>query len=134
MSNFSIELNLPEFVRAVEGPTSKIIRAFTFRTIERMKVSFAQAKSGRIYKVSRTGRPHQASAPGEAPAVLTGFLQNSILARFPSTLQGEITIGAAYAAYLEYGTARMAPRPYVAPAIKGTLEEFARPGVLGGLV
>ncbi len=133
-AQFDIQLNLPEFVRAVEGPVSKVIRAFSFRAIERMKVSFAQAKSGRIYRVSRTGRPHQASAPGEAPAILTGFLSNSILPTFPSPFEGVIAIGAQYAPYLEYGTRRMAPRPYVAPALKSTLEEFAKPGVIGGLL
>lgn len=132
--NFNVQLDLPEFVRVCEVGASKVIRAFAFRTVERMKVSFSLPKTGRIYRVSRTGKPHQASAPGEAPAVLTGFLSNSILTRFPSAREGEITIGAAYAPYLEEGTARMAPRPYVRPAIKSTLDEFAKPGVIGGLL
>mgnify|MGYP003344296938 CR=1 FL=1 len=126
--------SVPEFVRACEVSASKVIRAFTFRVVERMKVSFAQAKSGRVYRVSRTGRPHQASAPGEAPAILTGFLSNSILTAFPGPRVGEITIGAQYAPYLEQGTRTIAPRPYIRPAIKGTLDEFAKPGVIGGLL
>lgn len=130
----NVELNLPEFVRACDVAASKVIRAFVLRTIDRMKVSFALPKSGRYYRVSRTGRPHRASAPGEAPAVLTGFLSNSIQSEFPSARLGIIAIGAQYAPYLELGTARMKPRPFIDPAIKETIAEFSKPGIVAGVL
>jgi hypothetical protein len=46
--------------------------------VSEIKMTLTGARSGRRYKVSRTGKEHVASAPGEAPAVLTGALSNSI--------------------------------------------------------
>lgn len=130
---FNVIFNTAEWNAAVEKAASRTIRTFVFDTISRMKISFAQPKSGRFYKVIRTGRPHQASAPGQAPAVLTGFLTNSILSDFPKATEGVITIGAEYAEYLERGTSRMRPRPFVQPALDGALEAINRGGVIGRL-
>lgn len=130
----AVKLNLAEFVKVTDAAASRVIRAFTLRTVERIKAAFKLPKSGRVYRVSRTGKPHQASAPGESPAILTGFLQNSVLTTFPTAREGIIAIGAAYAPYLEYGTVRMKPRPYIAPAIKETIAEFKKPGIVGWLI
>jgi HK97 gp10 family phage protein len=81
--------------------------------IERdMKEQMQGQKSGRVY-----GK-HQASAPGEAPARDSGNLAGSIrtLPMGPHTVT--VSIGAEYAAYLEFGTVRMEPRPYVKPAVE----------------
>ncbi|MBK9316909.1 MAG: hypothetical protein IPM55_22085 [Acidobacteria bacterium] len=129
--NFRVIFNEAEWTKAVEAVASRTIRTFVFDTVNRMKVSFAKAKSGRFYKVSKRGRLHQASAPGEAPAILTGFLANSILTSFPSQTTGVITIGAEYAEYLERGTSRMAARPFVEPALNGALDQINRGGLLG---
>lgn len=68
-------------------------------------------KTGTVY--TRRGIVHQASAPGEAPATDTGALVNSIdIFPNPSLLQVVVNVSAAYAAALEYGTVKMAPRPY----------------------
>jgi hypothetical protein len=42
-----------------------------------MIASMTGQKSGRVYKIGKN-RTHQASAPGQAPAVLTGTLRSSI--------------------------------------------------------
>lgn len=75
-------------------------------------------KSGKIYK--RGGIIHRASAPGEAPANDTGRLANS-LATYLVRAQNYaiVTAGrgiARYAALLEFGTRRMAARPFLFPA------------------
>jgi len=78
-------------------------------------------KTGRIY-----GR-HQASAPGEAPASDTGTLLNSISGTAkmgPNGPEGVIEARAPYAAYLEYGTRKMLPRPYLTPAIERNRQRF----------
>lgn len=130
--NFRVIFDAGEWNATVEKAASRTIRTFVFDTISRMKISFAQPKSGRFYKVSRTGRRHQASAPGQAPAVLTGFLTNSILSDFPKPTEGIITIGAEYAEYLERGTRRMRPRPFVQPALEGALDAINRGGGIIG--
>ena len=58
----------------------------------------------------------------------TGYLRSSITSEFSSTAgrtySGEVTVGAHYAGYVEYGTSRMAPQPYLNPAVDVTEPEF----------
>lgn len=74
-------------------------------------------KTGRLTRSKKPGgKPHRASAPGEAPATDTGTLVNSIQARSFSRLEWWVTVGAEYGAGLEYGRARVEPRPFMRPA------------------
>jgi len=59
------------------------------------------------------------SAPGQPPAVQTGNLFRSIRS-VPGvgSVEREVEAGAEYAGFLEYGTSRMAPRPFMEPAIR----------------
>lgn len=79
--------------------------------------------SGRIYE-----RFHRASAPGEPPAPDTGRLRASITHEGPTwfgnTVEGEWGTNVEYADDLEYGTRRIAPRPWARRA-----EEETRPAV-----
>lgn len=89
-----------------------------------MKILMAGPKSGREY--NRRGRIHVASAPGEAPAVDTGFLINSIQTVIKSDTEAQITIGAEYAEALEFDK----NRPFVRPAIDSVLKRFDSGGFL----
>lgn len=131
--NFRVVFDSDEWRRTVEQAASRIIRSFVFDTISRMKISFTTPKTGKLYKVSKRGRLHQASAPGQAPAVDTGLLTGSINGAFPTATTGIITISAEYAEYLERGTSRMARRPFVEPAINGALDKINQGGLLGRL-
>lgn len=70
--------------------------------------------TGRTYRLKNPTRTHRASAPGEAPMTDTGALVRSIKI---DTAPGMAMVGSqlAYAAYLEYGTRKMAPRPIWTP-------------------
>ena len=57
------------------------------------------------------------SAPGEFPGVDTGKLRNSIRAEKEATLRWVVTTDTEYAAHLEFGTSRMAPRPFMSPTL-----------------
>lgn len=73
-------------------------------------------KTGRIYR--RRGITHQASAPGEPPASDTGRLVQSARTLYDTTaLTGIVNWSTEYAGFLEFGTSRMAPRPYARPAL-----------------
>lgn len=64
--------------------------------------------------------PHQASRPGEPPAPDTGTLRNSIRTIDTSNAKRiRVRVGTAvkYAPWLEFGTRRMAPRPFMRPAM-----------------
>ena len=61
---------------------------------------------------------HRASADGDPPATDTGRLKNSI--EFDKIGDLTATVGSklAYATWLEYGTMRMAARPFFRPAVE----------------
>jgi HK97 gp10 family phage protein len=75
-------------------------------------------KSGKIYR--RGSVTHKASAPGEAPANDTGRLASSIIS-IQNKDESLVIAGRGqvkYAAFLEFGTERMAERPFMLPALE----------------
>lgn len=75
------------------------------------------AKTGKIYK--RKNITHQASAPGQAPATDTGNLISNI--NVDTSEQTNfiyyVISRAPYSKVLEYGGSKMAPRPFLHPAV-----------------
>lgn len=93
------------------------------RVEETAKKSIADGdKSGRIYK--RGNVLHRSSAAGEAPASDTGRLMNSIIgdvdrsALSNGLLEGKVVAKTKYANWLEFGTIKMAARPFMHPALE----------------
>lgn len=74
-------------------------------------------KTGKIYY--RKKGVHQASAPGEAPAIEEGTLYDSIKTQSKGSLKASVTVRTPYVLALEFGNPRrnLEPRPYVRPAI-----------------
>lgn len=72
--------------------------------------------TGRLYK--RGNRTHVASAPGEFPNTDTGALVRSM--RWEDQGSFKVIWGAfiRYAKFLEFGTSRMAARPFIRPTFK----------------
>lgn len=66
----------------------------------------------------------QARAVMRAP-IDTGFLRNSIRIVHEGT-EGRVEVGAHYGVYLEFGTSRMSPRPYLIPAAEEVGPIFER--------
>lgn len=84
-------------------------------------------RGGRVY--SRGKKSHKASAPGEAPAVDTGELMQSIYAKAPTGNTAEYGAAASYAGYLEEGTRKMAPRPMLNKAAEKALDKVLGEGL-----
>jgi len=95
-------------------------------------------KTGVVYRIrSRKGVVilHQASAPGESPANRTGALKDTIESLY-SAGQDSMRLKAGdgdrvpYAGFLEEGTKKIKPRPYLIPAIetneRNAIEHFER--------
>ncbi len=87
--------------------------------VREVRASFTERKTGRMYIIK--GVPHQASAPGEAPAYLHGVLSRSV----GYTVRGhhEVEYGdrnipghEPYGLYLEVGNSRIKPRPHISKA------------------
>jgi len=104
----------PESTREVK----KAIAQSAFLVEMTAKKAIAHGKkSGKVYK--RRGIFHRASAAGEAPATDTGRLISTITHQ--ALLDGlEMIVGTAlkYGAYLEFGTHRIAARPWLAPSLR----------------
>lgn len=100
----------------------KAVTAATLYFEGAVKRKLSGARTGRIYRIGRRGKVHQASAPGEAPASLTGKLRQSIthsIQWMGDNVFGEVGTSVPYAAILEYGGVswnggRILPRPYMA--------------------
>jgi len=64
-----------------------------------------------------SGKGHVASLPGEAPNADTHRLADNIEVVQPAPLRVEVSSNAPYSAALEFGTSRMAERPFMRPAV-----------------
>lgn len=87
--------------------------------------------NGRPVPVGKRSKPHQASAPGQTPAIDTGALYDSIQSKpvsagYGNQTRARVTISAVHAYYLEFGTRNMAPRPW----IRKTLQYIASSGIM----
>ena len=71
-----------------------------------------------------SGRGHIPSRPGEPPNNDTSTLRNNIEAVSTGPLSAEVSSNAPYAAALEYGTSKIAERPYMRPAVARNKDEI----------
>ncbi len=112
-------------------------------TIRRQILARAVAESAAALRdtardlVARPGTAGR-SAPGEPPRLDSGELRDSIFARAQG-LRAEVGTDLAYGRHLEFGTVRVAARPWLHPAfeaskarIKARLAEAARRALRGG--
>ena len=79
-------------------------------------------KSGAVYV--RGTVSHQASAPGQYPASDSGILASSVRLERATPLDCRVGTAVTYGPMLEFGTSRMAARPWLLPSF-----ERARIGV-----
>ncbi len=90
--------------------------------------SFKEAKSGRIYKRGQT--THQASAPGESPAIDIGALASSFRVRQTGIAEFETYSTDKKAKLLDEGTSRIAARPFKLRAIEHERPALIKNGLL----
>ena len=80
-----------------------------------------EAEAGRsITAGSMSGKNHLASAPGEPPNNDTGVLARNIETVQVEPFRVEVSSNAPYSAALEFGTSKMAARPFMSPAVQAT--------------
>jgi len=120
---------LPNAIRGVEKGAKKAALKMAYRIETEIKDRMSKSGSGITYG------SHQASAPGDPPAVDTGTLRASIVSR--ETSKGaSVSSHMEYAIYLELGTSKMAPRPVwipVAQEIAQRAVSICREGITEGL-
>jgi phage gpG-like protein len=119
---FVLKSNVGQINADLRRRAKALVMSTAFQIEANAKVSMSGPKSGRVYK--RRGREHQASAPGEAPAIDTGALVNSIQVEASGDLSAVVGTNMEYAAILEFGGVRMAPRPWLGPAFESVRDRF----------
>ena len=112
------ELEQP-FQEVVKGG-GQLIRAEAVKSIQ------SGAKSGIVYEKYNPRRSHRASAPGQAPASDTGNLVSKIRVKQKNPNTTIVESGADYSAFLEYGTSKMQPRPFLFPAFVKRKEKITQ--------
>lgn len=116
--------HLPIMGAAMQAKTKAVVRVATLNVWSRIRLSMEPPKSGIEYPRAG-GKTHKASAPGEAPAIDYGNLVNSIQADFDDGgLTGIVFTSRDYAPGLEYGTAHVAPRPFMEPGLAAEWQAF----------
>src|SRR5512146_1785279 len=103
--------NEAEYQRLLAGPVMRDLVKRAIRVESAAKVNASQPH--------RAG-PNTGSVPGHGPAVRTGRLRSSITWKPGRDSVSEyVDVGTAvfYGGFVEYGTTRMAARPYLRPAL-----------------
>jgi HK97 gp10 family phage protein len=117
-----LRINKDEFLKLLDD-ANKITEEAADKMAKEMKNSILSgAKSGRQYYVN--GARHTASAPGQSPANVTGELVRSIKVTKERN-KSTINITKNYAIFLEFGTSKMRPRPFIIPAFLKTKRWFS---------
>ena len=109
----------PDFREIIKGGAQKI-RGEAIKSIQ------SGSKSGIVYEKYNPRRSHRASAPGEAPASDTGNLVSKIMVKQLTKDKVAVESNADYSAYLEYGTSRMQPRPFMLPAFEKSKDPITK--------
>jgi hypothetical protein len=119
-----IEVNQREFERALDSVTAA--------ALAHVAETYADEVRRLMRESPASGRDDRASAPGQPPAVHTGRLVRAIgtvVRREGGQWVAEAGVEASSAPVaeeLEYGTARIAPRPAWRPALMTTAHRAAR--------
>ncbi len=116
------DVKLSGLKTAIEDTVAEALDEIGVRAVELIREELQSgARSGKL--VERRGRPHQASAPGEAPANWSGALAASLDYEAGQT-SVRVFADQPYGDYLEYGTLRVAPRPFIGPVMERLAPEI----------
>lgn len=126
----TVTFNHNAVMKKVNSSVSRSIGDVALEVANRAKLSMKEPKSGRTYAYRRrvgsgvkfSGKSkhafitYKASAPGEPPAVRSGRLWGSVEAIKVADGVWHVGSNVDYAAKLELGGDRVAPRPFLKPA------------------
>jgi HK97 gp10 family phage protein len=108
----------------IDNKVSQAIARTTLRieTTAKRKIQRGPA-SGEVYELYNPRRTHQASAPEQPPMSDTGRLASSI-EHFIGPKEGVVFTRVDYGRFLEYGTSKMQPRPWLFPSLEENRRYF----------
>lgn len=122
----TINIDLAIAEQLSQDAVERGVRAATLETKNLVINELSQRGTGRAYK--RGQKVHVASAPGNPPAPDTGRLRGSTQSEVMSTQNGAVgivSVNTEYAAALELGTERIAPRPFISTVAREGAKRIA---------
>ena len=122
----ALQAALREASDDVRKAAAKEVKAAAIRLRKNVVRALSKPGGGDIYQKYNPRRMHRASAPGKPPATDTGRLRNSIEWDVLGPLTATVGSNVVYSVHLEYGTRRMAARPFFRPAVERMRKEFAK--------
>lgn len=125
MISVKLQSMIPGLIRSMRDNAQRAVKVTVLNIqSDARRMMASEQKHGRYYK-RPGGKTHIASKPGEAPAVDTGNLLNSVLIEFElNGLTGYTYVIPEYGLILELGGARVAARPFMKPAAEGQRRAF----------
>ena len=108
-AKIQINLNKAELTKIINQAENLVYDGSVYMAEEMKKSISSGAKSGKKYG------NHTSSAPGQSPANWTGKLLKSIKVQKSKGI-AFVYVTAKYAEFLEFGTSKMRPRPFIIPA------------------
>lgn len=104
----------------LEPRAARVVKETITEIKDDIETAMRLPKSGVVYG------SHQASAPGDAPAVDEGDLIDSLQAEMTGPTAGEVRVDDPKGALLEYGSAggKIAARPFMTPAANANRQRF----------
>jgi hypothetical protein len=134
-SEWRVEWNGDRFNNKLEMTVPQTLDAVGHYMVKKIREMLSHKGTGRIYSTGRSGGTHQASAPGEPPAVWSDDLRSTIF--FDKTKEMDeylVKVGSPmpYAPRLEFGDSHIAKRPWLGITFKQerkTVENFLETGL-----
>lgn len=122
-----VQANLPKAIKM----SCELVRSTALLDMEKtqrnMSVSYYSGKNRNI--------EHHPSLPGNAPAPDTGNLRASVhytVEESGNEVIGRVGTDVEYGKHLEFGTSRMAPRPWLKPALEKNQDKIKKL-IIGGI-
>jgi len=118
------QIEISKKIKSISDKGKQLVQHAVFKSVadvekEAKKSVQRGSPSGIVYQRYNPKRTHQASAPGQPPASDTGFLANNIKRKMDNdNMGGEVGSRSTYSKFLEFGTSKMLPRPYMFPALE----------------
>lgn len=122
------ELNktLSELSGKFEQEAGKLVNR-TAQNIRTNAINLIRTPStGDTYEKYNPRRKHTASKAGDAPNTDTGRLMSSLNVTRSGSVTAEVVANVEYAEHLEFGTRRMAARPFMTPALEQERPNYER--------
>lgn len=124
-SKVTLKRNTHKVISKIDSVATQRMYAAANEVRNETLKTLSGSRTGRTYRVPGTQTYYVASAPGEPPAVQTGQLRNSIDTNVYSegrSVKGEVGTKLMKGLWLEKGTSKIKPRPWLEPSFDKSLE------------